>query len=102
MQAVHAGITAAVFDVLGVDNSVASRTSLRRHRARPGARAGGDLARGAAVRGAAAFLALGLCAACGPASQPRLDAAVRVTPEGVRVEPTAAVRLGGVGVRVSR
>jgi argininosuccinate lyase len=27
MQAVHPGITAAVFDVLGVDNSVASRTS---------------------------------------------------------------------------
>ncbi|SEP78680.1 argininosuccinate lyase [Thalassovita taeanensis] len=27
MQAVHAGITAAVFDVLGVDNSVASRVS---------------------------------------------------------------------------
>ena len=27
MQGVHAGITAAVFDVLGVDNSVASRTS---------------------------------------------------------------------------
>ncbi len=27
MQGVHPGITAAVFDVLGVDNSVASRTS---------------------------------------------------------------------------
>jgi argininosuccinate lyase len=27
MQGVHAGITGAVFDVLGVDNSVASRTS---------------------------------------------------------------------------
>jgi argininosuccinate lyase len=27
MQSVHAGITAEVFDVLGVDNSVNSRTS---------------------------------------------------------------------------
>jgi argininosuccinate lyase len=27
MQSVHAGITKSVFDVLGVDNSVASRTS---------------------------------------------------------------------------
>jgi argininosuccinate lyase len=27
MQSVHAGITDAVFDVLGVDNSVRSRTS---------------------------------------------------------------------------
>jgi argininosuccinate lyase len=27
MQSVHAGITEAIFDVLGVDNSVASRTS---------------------------------------------------------------------------
>ncbi len=53
------------------------------------------------MRWAAALLVLGLCAACAPASQPRLDAAVRVTPEGVRVHPSAVMRVGGVGVRVS-
>ena len=37
LQAIHAGITDEVFSVLSVQNSVKSRTSLRRHRAGRGA-----------------------------------------------------------------
>ena len=39
-----------------------------------------------------------LLAACG---QPRANANVRVTPEGVRVVPSLAGSLGGIGIRVT-
>ena len=50
---------------------------------------------------AAALLAFAALAGCAQPSDPRLDAAVRVTPDGVRVYPSAGVRLGNVGVTVS-
>ena len=40
-----------------------------------------------------------MLAGCSPTS-PRMDAGLSVTPEGVRVNPSARVRLGGVGVTV--
>ncbi len=39
--------------------------------------------------------------ACGTTSDPRLDANVRVTPDGVRVHPSAGMRVSGVGITVS-
>ena len=40
--------------------------------------------------------------ACSQASDPRLNAGVVLTPDGVRIHPSAAVRVGDVGVVVSR
>ena len=46
-----------------------------------------------------AALLLGL-AACDEPASPRVNANVAVTPDGVRVYPSASARVGGVGVSV--
>ncbi len=44
-------------------------------------------------------LSLAVTAAC---SDPSLNAAMRVTPDGVRVSPSVSTSIAGVGVAVSR
>ena len=45
-------------------------------------------------------LAMIILSAC-ETSDPRVNAGVSVTPDGIRVYPSAGVRVGGVGVSVS-
>ncbi|MBM9593309.1 hypothetical protein [Roseitranquillus sediminis] len=45
------------------------------------------------------LIAMLLLSAC-ETSQPRVNAGVSVTPDGVRVHPSAGLRVGGVGVTV--
>ena len=53
------------------------------------------------MKGIAMAMLMTACAACAHATGPRVDADVRITPDGVRVHPRAGVRVGNVGVTVS-
>ena len=70
MQAEEPGITAALFEVLTVDASVASRTQLWRHRARQRGAAGRALAGGAGMRAVVALAVALALAGCGKKGLP--------------------------------
>ncbi|MEZ5772382.1 MAG: hypothetical protein R3D46_04120 [Defluviimonas denitrificans] len=48
------------------------------------------------------ILSAGFCLMLAACSQPRAHAALRVTPDGVRVAPSLSTTIAGIGVSVSQ